>query len=233
MQRFHTDYHYTDRETKARYVWLKYQLILKGRILDVGADKCHLERFLSEDTRYWGIGLGAFVDQEVDLEKENIPFPDDSFDCVLCLDVLEHLDNLHEVFDELCRVTQVYLIISLPNAWADHYSMLRLGEYAPNQPTKFYGLPLEPPPDRHKWFFSSGEAERFVLYRTGKNGLRVVQIDFENMGKERKSWRHLLRALGDLCTRELPIRRDVGWKDLHAGTLWAVLRKERSCERDA
>ena len=35
---YQTDYHHTDRETKARYVWLKYQPILKGRILDVGAD---------------------------------------------------------------------------------------------------------------------------------------------------------------------------------------------------
>jgi hypothetical protein len=39
MLRFHRDYRYTDRETKAKYVWLKYQPILKGRILNVGANQ--------------------------------------------------------------------------------------------------------------------------------------------------------------------------------------------------
>ena len=40
-----TDYHYTDCETKAKYVWLKYQPILRGRkILDVGADECQQMR---------------------------------------------------------------------------------------------------------------------------------------------------------------------------------------------
>lgn len=41
---FHTGYHYTDRESKAKYVWLKYQPILKGHILDVGADECYRRR---------------------------------------------------------------------------------------------------------------------------------------------------------------------------------------------
>jgi hypothetical protein len=135
---FHTDYQYTDRETKAKYVWLKYQSILKGHILDVGADQCYLKQYLPEDTDYWGIGLGGDLDQQVDLENEKIPFPDNSFDCVLCLDVLEHLENIHDVFDELCRVSRLFLIISLPNAWSDFYHVLRFGNYRPNQPMKFY-----------------------------------------------------------------------------------------------
>ena len=58
MRRFHTDFRYTDRETKARYVWLKYQRILTGRILDVGADECYLRDYLDERAEYLGIGPG-------------------------------------------------------------------------------------------------------------------------------------------------------------------------------
>ena len=44
---FHTDYRYTDRETKARYVWLKYQPALRGRkALDMVADGGHLQQYM-------------------------------------------------------------------------------------------------------------------------------------------------------------------------------------------
>ncbi len=42
---FQTDYRYSDRMIKSGYVWLKYQPILKGCILDVGADECYLKVF--------------------------------------------------------------------------------------------------------------------------------------------------------------------------------------------
>lgn len=222
MTLFHTDYRYTDRQTKAKYVYLKYQPILKGRVLDVGADECYLKQYLPEDVEYWGIGLGGHPDRRVDLEREKIPFPDNSFDCVLCLDVLEHLENIHEVFDELCRVTRRYVIISLPNPWKDFYNMLRYGDYRPGQPMKFYGLPLERPEDRHKWFFSSEEAEKFILYRSGKNGMRLLQIDYEGTGGEGHGWRRLIRTIA----RSILFRRDLNWKALYWGPLWVVLEKQ-------
>jgi hypothetical protein len=219
---FHTDYRYTDRETKAKYVWLKYQSILKGRILDVGADQCHLKQYLPEDADYWGIGLGGDLDQQVDLENEKIPFPDNSFDCVLCLDVLEHLENIHDVFDELCRVTRVFAIVSLPNPWSDFYQVLRFGNYRPNQPMKFYGLPTEPPGDRHKWFFSNEEGEKFIVYRAAKNGLRVLQMDNVSVGEEKGGWMRLIRILA----REILLGNDVKLKNLYAHTLCAGLMKQ-------
>jgi hypothetical protein len=217
MTSFHTDYCYTDRETKARYVWLKYQAILTGRILDVGADECYLKQYLPEGVEYWGIGLGGHLDQQVDLEKEKVPFPDNSFDCVLCLDVLEHLENIHQVFDELCRVTRYHVIVSLPNPLGGLYHRLRFGDYRPGQLTKFYGLPLEPPADRHKWFFSYEEAEKFILYRAGLNGMRVLQIEPEGVGGEPICWKRLARMV--------LFRNDLNLKNLYAGTLWAVLEK--------
>jgi hypothetical protein len=70
---------------------------------------------LDSDVDYWGIGLADGVDEVVNLEEDGVPYGDDSYMCVFCLDVLEHLDNIHEVFDELCRVSSEDVIISLPN----------------------------------------------------------------------------------------------------------------------
>ena len=219
MKRFDTKYRYTDRRTKAKYVWLKYQPLLKGRILDVGADECHIKQHLPEGVEYWGIGMGGNPDQQVNLELEKVPFPDNSFDCVLCLDVLEHLNNIHEVFDDLCRVTQRYVIISLPIPWASLFHALLLGYYRPNRPMKQYGLPVEPVEDRHKWFFSSEEAQRFITFRAKKNGMHVIQVDsYGSM--------HMLRRMQFTLVRiALPgIKRNL--VDLYGGQLWAVLEKQ-------
>lgn len=219
--RFATDYRYVDRETKSKYVWLKYGPILGGRTLDVGADECHLRSYLPEGAEYTGIGLGGNPDVQVNLEKEPIPFPDGHFDCVLCLDVLEHLDNVHAVFDELCRVSRRYVVVSLPNPWADLFRVLRVGDYRPGQATKFYGLPVEPPEDRHKWFFSAEEAEAFVRHRAARNGMRVVQMDREGMGGEGAGLRGRLRRMA----RDFLFRRDLNTDNLYAGALWAVMEK--------
>lgn len=218
--KFNTQITYYDRESKALYVWEKYRDILKGRVLDVGSDKCYLKSYVDENTHYLGIGLGDEVDINVDLEEEKIPFEDDSFDSVLCLDVLEHLENIHEIFDELCRVSKEHVIITLPNPYADFLNYLKYRNYYENQHLKFYGLPLEKPEDRHKWFFSTEEAEMFVRYRANKNNMEVIQIDF----KETK--------IGTLERVILKLRlfdslQWIGNRNLYAGTLWAVLKKAR------
>ena len=173
---YHTDFRYTDRKTKAEYVWLKYRPILQGRILDVGADACHLKPHLSPETIYCGIGFGEGVDRVVDLERELIPVLSESFDCVLCLDVLEHVENIHAVFDDICRVTRRFAVISLPNAWLDFYNMLRHGDYRPGQPMKFYGLRSSLRLTAISGF-SADEARAFIAYRAPINKMRIVQMD--------------------------------------------------------
>ena len=219
IMQFYTDFKYTSREDKPKYVWRKYREILQGKILDVGADECGLKKFLPEGTEYTGIGLGGSVDLEIDLEKERLPYEDNSFDCVLCLDVLEHLDNLHEVFDELCRVTGKYLIISLPNPWAGFMGMLRGGYYKHTElPMKFYNLPTDPPSDRHKWFYGVHEAERFLKERGKMNGMEIFQMDRGNANP------NLKRRLYHVVLK-LVVHKDVDVDSLMSGSVWTVLVK--------
>lgn len=215
---YYTNFKYTSRQDKPEYVWRKYRGILKGKILDVGADECGLKKFLPQGTQYVGVGLAGSVDLKLDLEKQRLPFQDNYFDCVLCLDTLEHLDNIHEVFDELCRVTSKYLIVSLPNPWASFIGMLWGGYNKKNQdlPMKFYNLPVTPPKDRHKWFYGVHEAIRFINERGKMNGMQVVQIDRERMGPNLK--RFLFRIV-----MKLFVHRDVNIDSLRGGNVWAVL----------
>lgn len=221
MMQFHTDFKHTSRKDKPEYVWRKYQQILEGKILDVGADECGLRNLLPTGTEYTGIGLGGSVDVQIDLEKQKLPYEGNSFDVVLCLDVLEHLDNMHEVFDELCRITKNYLIISLPNPWRAFTTMLRMGYYRHSElPMKFFNLPTEPSADRHKWFYGVHEAERFLRERGRMNGMEILQMDRHDTELNLK--KRLYRVVSRFI-----VHKDVDEDSLWHGNVWAVLVKNK------
>lgn len=221
--RFKTNFKYYNRKSKAYYIWEKYLKILKGNVLDVGADQCYLKEHLGNKVNYIGIGLNSDkIDLKIDLEKQPLPYEDNSFDVVLCTDVLEHLGNIYEVFDELCRVSKKYVIISLPNPHSVFWSYLKHGNYNEHQHLKFYGLPIEKPDDRHKWFFSTEEAEEFIQYRAKRNRMEIVQIDVEGdkIPKvsivEKLIFKFLFKKYSNMLSN----------RNLYTGTLWAFLKKE-------
>lgn len=163
---------YNNRNEKAKYIAFRYKDFLKEKILDVGCGDGYLKKYLDKNTKYTGIDIVGNPDIFVNLEKEKIPYPDNFFDCVVCADVLEHLDNIHQVFDELIRVSKKYVIVSLPNCYPKPFKKIMTGKGE----LKFYGLPIEKPADRHKWFFSYKDAEKFILGRAKRNHIDNVEI---------------------------------------------------------
>ena len=122
---------YTNREEKMKYVALKYNDFLNGRVLDVGCWNKDLKKYLNNDVRYIGIYIAGSPDIYFDLEaKLPLPFENNSFDLVVCADVLEHLESIHFVFDELCRVSEKYILISLPNPLSSIFGYLFNKKYA-------------------------------------------------------------------------------------------------------
>ncbi|UCG10501.1 MAG: hypothetical protein JSW30_01215, partial [Dehalococcoidia bacterium] len=127
--------------------------------------------------------------------------------------------NLHEVFDELCRVTKQYLIISLPNPWASFMAMWRYGYYERTElPMKFYNLPVTPPADRHKWFYGLPEAERFLRVRARMNGLEVLQMD-------REATKPTLKRRFYRIVLKVAVHRDIDVDSFFGARVWAVLVK--------
>ncbi len=202
---------YTDRETKAAYVAAKYAALLGHgrRVLDVGCDTGRLRSLVGDPQRYVGVDVSPGADVVVDLDCEDLPFEDARFDTVVCTDVLEHLERCHAVFDELCRVSRDAVIVSLPNPLLNLVQSLYDGKAGR---LKYYGLPLDAPKDRHRWFFGFEEAAEFLTVRGRRSGMRVEQLDAEpaasyywRVGKDQRD------ALESLNVR--------------AGTCWCVLRR--------
>lgn len=200
---------YKSRQERQLYAYSKYRGFLDGSALDLGCDQAILRSIMYE---YVGLDMSGQPDILADLERK-LPFKDDSFDCVLCLDTLEHVDNLHQLFEEMVRVTKRYIVLSLPNNWPPALRAMISGRKSP----KRYGLPPEKPKDRHKWFFNYLEAEAFIHGIASKSGLSVVCC--EPYAPAMSS-----RALRARISRRV-IPKGI-WNNLFAQALWAVLKKE-------
>jgi len=173
------------RISRAKFIANRFPEYLGSTLLNVGGGgKKALQSFLPTTTHYTELDVAGTPDIRMDLEQDcPLPFDTNSFETVVCTEVLEHLSNLHEVFAELVRVSSSWVIISLPNCLCgiDAYWKFK-GSYPSRKAgitrgsfLKFYGLPAIVPEDRHKWFFSYSEAEAFINYHSNKKTYSIAQ----------------------------------------------------------
>jgi hypothetical protein len=183
---------FADRVGRAHFIadTFKEEIEDAKKILDVGSDYNSLKKIVGK--KVLGVDLYGEPDIVVDFEKEMLTrFKDNEFDLVVCTEVLEHLDNLHAMVDELFRVSNKYVLISLPNCLSIFTKWNILFH---TRASKFYGLPFERPEDRHRWFFSYQDLDRFFVHYTEKHGY-VIRRKFLQCGYT-NSWKgRLLRAL--------------------------------------
>lgn len=199
------------RSARSEYIVNRFRQFLAGKILDVGCDKA-LVRTLLPNVDYTGVDVVGDPDIRLNLEDiDELPFDNGAFDCVLCSDVLEHLDNLHHIFGELVRVAKKHLIISLPNNWANARRPIARGKGSFGH----YGLPIDPPQDRHKWFFSLSEAINFIKEQGKKYPIAILELHVNEKPRPLliKAFRRLLYP-----SQERYLNR-------YAHTLWCVLEK--------
>jgi hypothetical protein len=201
---------FPSRESRSRFVCSRFAKYLSESVLDVGCFDAPLRDLLSP-ARYIGVDVAGNPDITIDLERiRRLPFDDSVFQSVLCIDVLEHLDNLSVIFDELVRVSKQYIIVSLPNCWCDARQPIGRGKGHIGH----YGLPLQSPQDRHKWFFSLTEAEQFL---DGK--AKEFELGLEEMFVTEKPRISLVRLM-----RRIRFPGD-RYQNRYSRTLWAVLEK--------
>jgi SAM-dependent methyltransferase len=199
------------REDKLAVAAQLFSNYLTGDVLDVGCDAKHLSHFVQG--RYVGVDITGAPDIRVNLE-DRLPFRAGSFDTVVAFDVLEHLEQLHFAFDELCRISRSYLIVGLPNMYEWRFrAMFLLGKRLSGK----YGLSCEPPIDRHRWLFSFEEARSFVRRRCAKNGF-IVAEEVVGYYDYRRLMPKLVTVLGKILAP-----RGVS---LFACRYWALLKSE-------
>jgi SAM-dependent methyltransferase len=202
---------FKQRSDRYSYLVREFSRFLTGSVLDIGCDKAVLKSMIPMAS-YTGVDIRGNPDFLLNLEKiERLPFDDGSFECVVCLEVLEHLDNLHFIFGELVRISKRHLIVSLPNNWSNARRPIENGRGSIGH----YGLPEHPLADRHKWFFGLSDALAFAKSREKNYPLTIIETRVTE--KSRSLWIRGLRRLA--CgSRERYLNR-------FAQTLWTVYEK--------
>lgn len=178
------------------------------------------KRYLSNIEKNKNIYEIDFVgDNDLNINLDNIeklPLPDNSFTIVSAMDVLEHLENFHLILDEMFRISNQFVIISLPNSNLNFWNilfnkknkdLLEKGLY-----TKYYGLPLKKPQDRHRWFLSIGDITRFF-----KNYSERKKTKLKFIFPSRKHLFHIF--LKFLLSKRL-------YEELFVPWVWIILEKK-------
>lgn len=85
------------------------------------------------------------LDHAITLKINRLPFADDSFDVVLCSEVLEHLVRPVEAIAELLRVTRKYLLMTSleamsPSRWKRFLAHMRIDVREPHVERNFFLL---------------------------------------------------------------------------------------------
>lgn len=222
QQKYNSTLRFTCREDRMAYVYDKYSPLLQHSVLDVGADNCLLANYLPTGCEYKGIGLGGKSEKLIQFNLEQAPFPfvDQRFETVVCLDVLEHLENIHEVIDEIFRVAAKNVIISLPNPIASLFGYFKKGCYSKDKQMKFYGIAPTPELDRHKWFYTPEEAGLFVQARAAANNFEVVQFDQRGLPNMKKT----KNVVKEIILKKL-IGPNLSLDEIFGGTMWWALER--------
>ncbi len=201
------------REQRSEFVANRFENYLTERVADIGCFEAPLRKLL-KNCDYTGVDMAGNPDIVLNLDSpEPLPFDINSFNCVLCIEVLEHLDNLHHVFSELVRVSNRYIIVSLPNCWRDARRKIEKG----SGDFMHYGLPGEAPVDRHKWFFNYQQAENFLTYQADKYDLKLVEL----FATEKPKSAIIMAA------RKL-LYPGSKYNNRYANTIWAVYEKNQT-----
>lgn len=144
-----------------------------GALMDVGARDKRLRQHLPAGIDYMSTDLSFGGAGRWDLEQP-IPAADRSYDVVVALDVLEHVDRIHHAYRELLRVTAKKLFVSLPNmtCLSHRIRFLISGRLGAK-----YDLPTADHGDRHRWLTSYTQMSRFIEHSADACGFAVVRYD--------------------------------------------------------
>jgi hypothetical protein len=170
---------FTDRKSRNDFV-ARSLLADEASILNIGGGgKRHLKEALDDEKQVFEIDMEGDCDLRINLDKiDRLEFQDESFDLCCAFDVLEHLEQFHLIYAEMLRIARQGVLVSLPVSSSEIPLVLQNRKRKiPNLETgiysKFYGLPLQHPTDRHRWWLYFDDIVTFFLNEEAEKPIKV------------------------------------------------------------
>lgn len=146
-----------------------------SNVLDIGCRGCEAKHILREGVEYFGNDLFQNVDGSVSFVGDvlQVDFGRD-FDCVIALDVVEHVDDPYVLMDKIISLSNKYIIISLPNTYDLPHKMDFLFKSTLG---KKYSFETSNRMDRHRWVINYDEICDFYSHYARTHGMALEMID--------------------------------------------------------
>jgi hypothetical protein len=160
-----------------RLIWLYLErktdfLTRKQNVLHVAPEACFMKRF--EAVHHDGY-ITADIESplaKVKMDIHQMPFPENTFDVVLCNHVLEHVDDDIKAMSEIARVLK-------PGG----YSILQVPFFSPVPEKTVEDRSITDPRQREKEFGQDDHVRKFgkdYPERIGRSGMKAVVSQFSN-----------------------------------------------------
>ena len=142
-----------------------------------------LKKYLTGNFIYKGLDfeINQQLKENIDLINHNLEngLPKDliKYDIINALDVLEHLENIHDIFKDLFNHSNNQIIIALPNI---SYYRFRISFLFNGVLSKKYTFNKNKTSDRHRWIPNYYSIQEFVNENIDKNWIyRKKKFIFE------------------------------------------------------
>ncbi len=101
----------------------RYVPHLRGRVLDIGAERQPFRAYLPADATYIALDVVPTPGLDVVGSALALPFEEAAFDGAICTEVLEHVPEPEEALREIARVLRPggRLYVTVPMTWGLHY----------------------------------------------------------------------------------------------------------------
>ena len=168
---------------------------LPRRLLDVGCRGCELKPYVEELADYEGVDLyqnsEGSVNHVLDVSK-GLPFSDMSYDDVVALDLVEHIDDLEGALGELLRISKKSLLVMLPNIG---HSLFRLNFLRTGRISEKYDLVYGQGKDRHRWITTLSQSDKY-MQRFADDRHLELQIIWTNDSRKKELLGKIGQTLG-------------------------------------
>ena len=170
-------------------------------ILDLGCRDMSLKNYLDGNFNYIGLDYSEEKEANSNFINHNLEngLPKDlkQVDTIVALDVLEHVENIHEVYNELFSASKKTVIIALPNM---AYYKFRINFLIKGVLSGKYIFSTHKVIDRHRWIPNYSSIDKFVEINTPKNW-RVTEYNYIAQRKRNFLFDYLEKILSNFFPR--------------------------------
>ena len=145
-----------------------------AKLLDVGCRGCELKSYVSDLLNYEGVDLfqnpSGSVNYVLDVSR-GIPLKDNSYEYVVALDLVEHLDDFEGGLNELLRLTNHRLILMLPNM---AHVFFRVNFLFKGRISGKYDMYYKMGRDRHRWLTTQVQVDEILKQFSIDHNLKLT-----------------------------------------------------------